>query len=105
MKFYTYTAEIENIKALNNSEENETEKVQFFGKSVIAKTSKSWSSFQRAVGWCKSVAKPFLNTFRKLRTKIHIWRVGYGGCTRYSDRLSRNHFLSVVDEAYTVRYR
>lgn len=30
---------------------------------------------------------------------------GYDGCTRYSDRLSMNHFSSVVDKAYIVRYR
>ncbi len=30
---------------------------------------------------------------------------GYDGCTRYSDRLSMNHFSSVVDKAYAVRYK
>ena len=31
--------------------------------------------------------------------------LGYDGCARYSARLSMDHFPSVVDEAYTVRYK
>ncbi len=30
---------------------------------------------------------------------------GYDGFTRYSDRLSMNHFSSVVDKVCIVRYR
>lgn len=32
-------------------------------------------------------------------------RQGCDGCTRYSAGLSMNHFSSVADEAYIVRYR
>ena len=39
----------------------------------------------------------------ELRTEAEI-RQGCDGCTRYSDRLSMNHFSSVVDKALIVRY-
>ena len=31
--------------------------------------------------------------------------LGYDGCARYSARLSMDHFPSVVDKAYIVRYK
>ena len=33
------------------------------------------------------------------------YRLGYDGFTRYRDRLSMNHFSSVVDKAYVVRHK
>lgn len=45
----------------------------------------------------------WLNMASELRTETYC--LGYDGCTRYSDRLSMNHFSSVVDKTCIVRYR
>jgi hypothetical protein len=41
----------------------------------------------------------------ELRTEAISTGQGCDGFTRYSDRLSMNHFSSVVDKAYIVRYK
>ena len=45
----------------------------------------------------------WLNMASELRTETYC--LGYDGCIRYSDRLSMNHFSSVVDKTYIVRYK
>lgn len=41
----------------------------------------------------------------ELRTEAFYKCQGCDGFTRYRDRLSMNHFSSVVDKAFIVRYR